>query len=897
MLVKKRKVSVKLKKSKRFRFRKKPAAPELDLDRLKDVEINEDELVRDLCKESFYDFCKEFWEIIIAEKPVWNWHMKYICDLAQKVAENLFLGQDKMYDLCVNVPPGTSKSTILSVMFPAWVWTRMPAARFICVSFRYTLALRLSRKCRDVIKSDKYKRLFPEVQIRGDQDAKHHFANTDGGERYAAGSGGDVIGNHSHFIIVDDPIDPVNVVSEAELESVNTWIEETLSGRKVDKEVSVTILVMQRLHQNDPTSRMLSSGGVKHVQLPAVLSWQGKPTEVKPAFLTKFYVDGLLDPVRLKRKTLEALSRKPRGAYLVGGQYLQNPVPPGGNVFDVDRLQLLDYTDELAFLDPARAKKNLVAVCRFWDKAITEGGGAYTVGVKMGLTRSQRIVIMDVQRFQYDSYKRELEIKRWAKKDGRNCIVGLEQEPGPIWEEEKVLMGDGRLTRLKNVKVGDHIIDKGGKRKPIVAVHEQGLLHTLRIETLSGRVIRAAGNHPFLTPNGWANADELEVGTPLALRTAARTSPSSQPTLEECRLAGYFVGDGCCTWIPGTNTPNASVTCSDPVQGDDIIECAESLGYKAGIRGNLYYNLSGGIRDWLRERGLAGKRTETKEVPAWVMTASDECAANFVGAFFACDGSISLSKSGTSLELYNTSKKLLRGIQTLLLRFGVNAPLRRRYYDAKFQETRRMMYRLVLKKGDDSIAKFAHHIPVYGKKAAKLDTVKRSDFTQPVLPDPIVKISGGGKLPCRCVTVGKGSSFVVNDFVVHNSGGKESVQATTRRLMGFTVKTIKPTQSKTGESRADAFSVQVNAGNVLVCRGAWRKEYVDELRHFPVSTYKDQVDASSGAFSVLWVNRRTCGGLKARDVHTADEGKPRTPSLKQRLTQFRGRRTGALRVV
>lgn len=914
------------KRAARSKFKKRKP---LDLGQVTDVVIDEDELESSLCRESFFDFVQSFWATIIPEKPVWNWHIRYLCNVMQRIAENLFLGNDKLYDLCVNVPPGTSKSSVLSVLFPAWVWTRMPTARFICVSFRYPLALRLSSKSRDVVKSEKYRRLFPEIALRSDQDTKHHFTNTLGGERYCAGSGGSVIGSHAHFVIVDDPIDPDSVVSDAELEAVNLWIEETLSGRKVDKAKSVTVLVMQRLHMcllpdtkirtplgetaiqdltcgdvlytsagrqrvkavstrdwkgdvvgirpyghptmcwttpghkvytqrgwvradsvshkdwvflpaapsdktakweppvvkpgggftgnfngdrmakggeykeklkalatsgmtnieiaaalgvhrntvachlryyrlgrvadrtlvsgdshltdpgfwrlvgywlaegsfvtgrgkapvgvnlafasreieyvadvvsliekfgmggcavvtkkevhstrvtnccsqlarwlkrhfgagshgkrlpefvfslpaacleqlrhgwmlgdgnayrsgsnvtsvshrllhdfqrvsillgqpgyltwydkgtrafkigryagvssgrqghlrygqgtgkrpnavvveggcwfrvrrvsrkryngpvldvttdagdfvvgnmvvhnSDPAARMLKSGGVKHVCLPACLEYAGKKTEVKPLSLVKYYKDGLLDPIRLQRKVLDALARKPRGAYLVSGQYLQNPVPPGGGQFKTDLLMRLTHGESQMFLDPARAKKNLRAVTRFWDKAITEGGGAYTVGVKMGISKSDRVVILDVIRFQHDSWRRERIIKETAKRDGRHCVVGLEQEPG--------------------------------------------------------------------------------------------------------------------------------------------------------------------------------------------------------------------------------------------------------------------------------------------------------------------------------------------------SGGKESNQNTARRLMGYRVKTLKPTTSKTGETRADAFSQQVNAGNVLLCKGAWNAEYVEELRHFPHSTYKDQVDASSGAFTVTWSTRRVVGGL------------------------------------
>jgi predicted phage terminase large subunit-like protein len=88
------------------------------------------------------------------------------------------------------------------------------------------------------------------------------------------------------------------------------------------------------------------------------------------------------------------------------------------------------------------------------------------------------------------------------------------------------------------------------------------------------------------------------------------------------------------------------------------------------------------------------------------------------------------------------------------------------------------------------------------------------------------------------------------------SGGKESAEGTIRNLAGYSVYAERPTGDKT--SRADPFSVQVNNGNISLLIGAWHREYIEELRFFPFSTFKDQVDASSGAFNKL-VNKRIAG--------------------------------------
>jgi predicted phage terminase large subunit-like protein len=94
-----------------------------------------------------------------------------------------------------------------------------------------------------------------------------------------------------------------------------------------------------------------------------------------------------------------------------------------------------------------------------------------------------------------------------------------------------------------------------------------------------------------------------------------------------------------------------------------------------------------------------------------------------------------------------------------------------------------------------------------------------------------------------------GMSYMVGIEQEPGSGGKESAESTIRNLAGFVVRANRPSGDKA--MRADPFSSQVNGGNVMLKTGEWNKAYIDELRYFPASRYKDQVDASSGAFSLL----------------------------------------------
>lgn len=415
-------------------------------------DVSEDDLTCSICKESFFEFVKEMWDTIIKEKPVWNWHIEYLCNELQAIAERVMAGLPNLHDTIINIPPGTTKSTIVSIMLPVWVWTKMPSARFICGSYTHTLALDLARKSRDVLESEKYQRLFPGLKLREDQNTKGHYVNNKGGARLSTASGASAIGLHAHFILIDDPIDPQAVLSDLELREVNRWMNETLSMRKVDKVVTTTILVMQRLNQNDPTGNKLSQGdNVYHICLPAEDTELEKDSSVLPLSLRAKYVNGLLDPVRLPHSVLEAAKKK--GEYFYAGQFLQKPVPLGGGMFKIDRfLRDLDLPDKW------------LQLVRYWDKASTKGGGAFTVGVLMGEDFNERFWVLDVVRGQWESAKREEIIKKTAEADGHKVIIGIEQEPGSGGKDA----AEASAKRLAGyrVRIQKAVIDKELRADP-----------------------------------------------------------------------------------------------------------------------------------------------------------------------------------------------------------------------------------------------------------------------------------------------------------------------------------------------------------------------------------------------------------------------------------------------
>ncbi|MEX6691246.1 phage terminase large subunit [Danxiaibacter flavus] len=322
------------------------------------ISITHEQLYAEISRRSFYQFVIYFWDTVIAETPIWNWHVKYLCDQLQAIGERVKERKPKEFDyFLINVPPGSSKSTIISEMYPVWCWTIDATQRFICGSYASTPAEDIAEKCYKIYTSDKYKRLFPHLHGKKAGGGKTKFSNGLGGERYTTSTGSGITGIHAHQLIVDDPMSPQIAASQTERERANKWVQETLSSRKVSQEVTVTIIVMQRLHELDTTGYLLKKEEeglrIKHICIPAELS-----NDVKPAELRNFYVDGLFDPVRRTRQSL-LQARLELGSYGYAGQMQQRPSPAEGGIIKkhwfaiIQRDRLLDYTIPHFQLDTA----------------------------------------------------------------------------------------------------------------------------------------------------------------------------------------------------------------------------------------------------------------------------------------------------------------------------------------------------------------------------------------------------------------------------------------------------------------------------------------------------------------------------------------------------------------
>ena len=316
-------------------------------------------LEKKLCEMSFYEFFKAAWIVVEPAVPLsTNWHHKYICDLLQTECERVIAQQPKSKDIIINVPFRSTKSLIVTVMFPVWAWIKSPKLRFITSSYSATLSIELATKSRDVIFSDWFKRRWGEVfHIKKDQNLKERYENNFVGMRRATSVGGTVTGQGADFLIVDDPLSPQMANSATERDNANEWYRTTFYSRLNQPDIGVRIIIMQRVHEDDLTGFLLGKETrlkYKHICIPA----KSGDGNIKPAYLEKFYEKGtqLFWKDRFSQKILDDY-RSALGSYGYAGQLQQTPTPLDSGMIHKDWFKVDRYRVDEAIvnfvIDPA----------------------------------------------------------------------------------------------------------------------------------------------------------------------------------------------------------------------------------------------------------------------------------------------------------------------------------------------------------------------------------------------------------------------------------------------------------------------------------------------------------------------------------------------------------------
>lgn len=283
----------------------------------------------------FHTFLKGAWHVIEGPRPfIDGWHIKAVCEHL----EALYNLQIKT--LLCNVPPGTCKSTIFSIAFPAWVWCKDPSLQFMYSSFGAALSRRDNVNCRRLIQSPWFqKRWGNKCQLTGDVNTKMRFENCQGGYRIATSIKGAATGEHVDFIFFDDPNNAADTESDIKRDGTNEICDRVMYSRFNNPETGRLGIVQQRLHMQDFSGHILAKDikGLVHLCLPmeyeplrSCVTIPLKSTPKKPWRDPRKKEGELLWPQFFDQEDVEKLKVSLRNQYAIAGQLQQNPSPTDG---------------------------------------------------------------------------------------------------------------------------------------------------------------------------------------------------------------------------------------------------------------------------------------------------------------------------------------------------------------------------------------------------------------------------------------------------------------------------------------------------------------------------------------------------------------------------------------
>ncbi len=364
-----------------------------------------------IARENFYFFVR--W--MFAQRRGFKWlqgaHHKLICEALMRV----FAGATQ--NLIINIPPRYSKTELLE-NFIAWALGRVPDSEFIYTSYSGTLATNNSWHTKEIVAHPEYHRIFPDTMLRADSKARDHWRTSGGGVVYASGAEGTITGfgggkmrdGWGGAILIDDPHKVDEIRSDVMRKGVHTFYQETLQSRRNAQHTPI-ILIMQRLMEDDLAGWLMAGNSNEKWECLTI-----------PALCE----DAATDPLGRqlgealwpeKHTATELLEMQTAAPFMFAGQYQQRPAPVEGNIYRPDQIQIVDTA-------PACTKW-----CRGYDFGSTVNGD-WTVGLKLGLTRDQRVVIADMLRIRCGPDERDAAIMNAAAGDGRGTWIDFPQDPG-----------------------------------------------------------------------------------------------------------------------------------------------------------------------------------------------------------------------------------------------------------------------------------------------------------------------------------------------------------------------------------------------------------------------------------------------------------------------------------
>ena len=396
------------------------------------------------CAGGLRAFVRYFWTILEPEtKLVEGWLWEALCDHLEAVTFG------KLTRLLINVPPGSMKSLMVNVFWPAWEWGPMAMSHLRYVNFSYSSGLteRDNTRFRKLVQSERYKELWGD-KFKLEKEGEIKITNDKTGWKLASSVGGIGTGERGDRVCIDDPHDVNKAESDTVRASTLRWFREVISDRLNDLQASSIIVIMQRVHQLDISGFVLESGWASynhltpycHLMVPMEFEAGREP------FNTLGWIDprtedgDLAWPERFSPEAVTNIERE-KGSWAYNGQYQQRPAPRGGGIIKREhwrpytaeecgkfgvpwpKFPLMSYT--VLSLDTAQT-----------EKKVNDPSAGVVLGVCSDIWENRRLVLMWAWAERLELYELVKKIEETCKKFRVNRVLIEDKASGhPVAQE------------------------------------------------------------------------------------------------------------------------------------------------------------------------------------------------------------------------------------------------------------------------------------------------------------------------------------------------------------------------------------------------------------------------------------------------------------------------------
>lgn len=353
--------------------------------------------------------------------------------------------QGKVSKILLGVPSRHGKSTLISKNFASYFLAHFPNDKVILTAYSQGLASEFGGQVKDVL--NYYGSLSPyDVTLSTDSKAKNKFKlnHPYRGQMLAVGAGGSILGFGAGLFIVDDPIKNIaDAESQVKQQRLSDWFGGTAKTRLEKRSNGlppIMLVIAQRLHLKDLHGIIRESEPtIDAKQALQILRDGGR---IDPNTWLDLNIPAICDSEDdiLGRQLGEVLWEEQRsydwlmaekqamGSYLFNAIYQGQPIERDGNIFKrewfmddathqiYNQINMEDLPDDLPML-------------RYWDFAASGKDGDGTSGLLTGWD-GENLYFIDLVSGNWSSRQVLHKFKSTAKKDGRNVLIKIEQEPG-----------------------------------------------------------------------------------------------------------------------------------------------------------------------------------------------------------------------------------------------------------------------------------------------------------------------------------------------------------------------------------------------------------------------------------------------------------------------------------